>query len=111
MHYYGYDNIKADEATRLGSGIDIYKISINLIDESIKFQSIYGSDRYLNDYINRVIKSMDKFKDMDAETIKNNIMNILYYICQLKLYMLEKLSLHIHSYLFYLYLHFLNRLT
>ena len=63
------NNVKNDEATRDGVGVQLYFVYINLIDESIKTSSV---DRY---YINRYVARYQKYL-MDNEIIKDGEMDV-----------------------------------
>lgn len=63
------DNVKNDEATRDGVGVQLYFVYINLIDESIKTSNV---DRY---YINRYVARYQKYL-MDNEIIKDGEMDV-----------------------------------
>ena len=63
------NNVKNDEATRDGVGVQLYSVYINLIDESIKTSSVYRN--YVNSYIARYQKYL-----MDNEIIKNGEMSV-----------------------------------
>ena len=69
-YVYRRDNdVKNDEATRDGVGVQLYFVYINLIDESIKTSSV---DRY---YINRYVARYQKYL-MDNEIIKDGEMDV-----------------------------------
>lgn len=63
------NNVKNDEATRDGVGVQLYFVYINLIDESIKTSSV---DRY---YVNRYVARYQKYL-MDNEIIKDGEMDV-----------------------------------
>lgn len=69
-YVYGRDNnVKNDEATRDGVGVQLYFVYINLFDESIKTSSV---DRY---YINRYVARYQKYLT-DNEIIKDGEMDV-----------------------------------
>lgn len=69
-YVYRRDNdVKNDEATRDGVGVQLYFVYINLIDESIKTSNV---DRY---YVNRYVARYQKYL-MDNEIIKDGEMDV-----------------------------------
>lgn len=69
-YVYRRDNdVKNDEATRDGVGVQLYFVYINLIDESIKTSNV---DRY---YINKYVARYQKYLT-DNDIIKNGEMDI-----------------------------------
>lgn len=67
--YRRNNNVKNDEATRDGVGVQLYFVYINLIDESIKTSNV---DRY---YVNRYVARYQKYL-MDNEIIKDGEMDV-----------------------------------
>ena len=76
---YWRGNTSAADASEDGRGIKLYKIYINLIDNSIKFDSDYFDNYYASNYIENYITSLIKKgkltdkNQIDKETLMNSI--------------------------------------
>ena len=72
--------LKNDQATKEGVGIELYNVYINLVDDSIKFSDVdydYYIKRYINNYKGQLIKDGSvNSAEMDVDNLTNVIIDV-----------------------------------
>lgn len=73
--YGGFKGVRSIKSVRNGFGTLLYKVYINVIDESFKFVDLLD-DYYTKKYISSATKQ-DELQGTDADTLYNNIITIV----------------------------------